>query len=141
VSERETNGPVVLFDGVCNLCHSAVRFIVRNDPAGRFRFAALDSEAGRSLLAEAGVDAAGGSGGPDSVVLIENGRVYRRSEAALRIAGSLRLPWRLLAPLRRLPRTGRDAAYDFVARRRYRWFGRKESCPLPAPGIRDRFLD
>lgn len=135
------NGPVVLFDGVCNLCHAAVRFIIRNDPEAVFRFASLDSAAGRRRLAAVAAEAEGAGAEDGSVVLIEDGRAWRRSEAALRVATRLGLPWRMAAALRVLPSAVRDGVYDFVARRRYRWFGRKDRCPAPDAALRDRFLD
>ena len=107
---------MILFDGLCNLCAGSVRFVIERDPAGAFDFASLQSEAARRVLAEAGRDTAGL---PDSVVLVDEQGVHVRSEAALKIAGRLRQPWPLLAAFRILPRALRDAAYDFVARRRY----------------------
>lgn len=128
---------VILFDGECNLCDWSVRFVVRHDPRGRFRLAALQSPAGRRLLAERGVDPRG----IDSVVLIEGERWYARSDAALRIARGLAGPWPLLSALRIVPRPLRDWAYDVVARNRFRWFGRRDACLLPTPALRERFLD
>jgi predicted DCC family thiol-disulfide oxidoreductase YuxK len=129
---------VILFDGLCNLCAGSVRFVLERDPAGAFDFASLQSEAARRVLANAGRDAAGL---PDSVVLVDEQGVHVRSEAALRIAGRLRQPWPLLTGLRILPRALRDTAYDFVARRRYGWFGRRDTCLVPTPALRARFLD
>jgi len=128
---------IVLFDGHCNLCAWSVRFVIERDPARRFRFAALHSPAGRELLAEHGLleDA------PDSIVLIEDGRVYTRSSAALRIARHLRGAWRLLGVFRIVPRVLRDPLYRVVARFRYRWFGRSEACLAPTPANRERFLE
>lgn len=125
---------VVLFDGVCNLCNASVRFIIRRDPKARFRFASLDSPAAPTLLASAPRPL------PDSIVLIENGRLYTQSAAALRIARGLSWPWPALYALILIPRPLRDALYAFIARRRHRWFGRQESCPLPTPELRDRFI-
>jgi predicted DCC family thiol-disulfide oxidoreductase YuxK len=130
--------PVLLFDGVCNLCHGLVQFIIRHDAPGRFRFAALQSEAGQALLAAAGYPLPGPAG-PESVVLLEEGRLYSHS-AVLRIAGLLGGVWRVAAVGWLLPRPWRDALYRFVARHRYRWFGRQESCWLPTPALRARFL-
>jgi predicted DCC family thiol-disulfide oxidoreductase YuxK len=124
----------VLFDGVCNLCHGAVAFIIRRDPRGVFRFAPLQSAHGAALLG------AGGAGVPDSLVLVEGGRVYTQSTAALRIARRLRKPWPLVSGLIVLPRGVRDWLYEWVARNRYRWFGRRGACELPSPGVDDRFL-
>lgn len=128
--------PLILFDGDCNLCHGAVQFVLRRDPRGRFRFAALQSAAGRAALARAGAGAA-----PDSVVVVDRGRVRTKSAAALAIARGLRFPWPLAALLWLVPRPLRDFAYDFVARRRHRWFGRRRQCWVPAAAVRARFLD
>ncbi|MBK8229467.1 MAG: DUF393 domain-containing protein [Candidatus Eisenbacteria bacterium] len=138
----ESNHDIILFDGVCNLCRGSVALVVRNDPGGRFRFAARQSPAARALLAKCGggrVDAASGS--PESIVLIQNGTCFDRSEAILRIASRLGFPWRLLGLFRLIPRPLRDRAYDQVARGRYRWFGRRDSCLIPTPDLRARFLD
>jgi predicted DCC family thiol-disulfide oxidoreductase YuxK len=131
---------VILFDGVCNLCHGFVQFIIRHDTAGRFRFAALQSPAGQALLAAHGHAPLVALPDPDSVVLLENGRLYTHSTAILRIARLLGKGWRLAEAGWLLPRPWRDALYRFVARHRYRWFGRQEACWLPTPALRARFL-
>lgn len=131
-----TDHPVIVFDGVCNLCHGAVAFIIRHDRAGVFRFAPAQSEAGGALQARYGVDALGSG----TLVLIENGVVRRRSDAALAIARRLDGAWKALALLRLVPRPLRDWAYDRVATNRYRWFGRKRECPAPPAAVRERFL-
>jgi predicted DCC family thiol-disulfide oxidoreductase YuxK len=131
------DGPILLFDGVCNLCNGAVQFIIRRDPCGRFRFAALQSDAAKALLQSAG---AGAGGLPDSMVLIEDGRLYTRSSAALRVARHLRFPWPLVRVFWIVPRPLRNWMYDFVARHRYRWFGRRDQCMLPTPELQARFL-
>jgi predicted DCC family thiol-disulfide oxidoreductase YuxK len=128
---------IICFDGVCNLCNGVVQFIIPRDPHGRFQFAALDSEAARRVLREAGVT----PGDADSVILIEHGRAYVRSAAALRIARRLQFPWPLAYGLIAVPRPLRDWFYDVVARNRYRWFGKRDVCLVPAPEIRSRFLD
>ncbi len=128
---------VVLFDGVCNLCAGVVRFVARRDPHARFRFASLQSDAAQALLA--GADAP--SPLPDSIVLVDAGRAFVESDAALRIARGLRFPWPLLAAFLVLPRFVRDPLYRFVARRRYRWFGRKDACMVPTPDLRARFVE
>jgi predicted DCC family thiol-disulfide oxidoreductase YuxK len=133
---REDAHPIVLFDGVCNLCHGTVRFVLERDRAARFRFAPLQSEPGRALLARHGLSA----DALDTMVLVDAEGAHTRSDAALRIAAGLGAPWRWLAPLRRLPRALRDPLYELVARRRYRWFGRRDACPAPPPGFRERFL-
>ncbi|MFM7321258.1 MAG: thiol-disulfide oxidoreductase DCC family protein [Armatimonadota bacterium] len=128
-------GDIVLFDGVCNLCDAAVRFIHRHDPTGRFRFAALQSPVGRALRERYGLP-----GTLDSIVLIASDQASARSTAALRIASGLRFPVRLLAAFLIVPASLRDPVYDWIARNRYRWFGRKDVCGLPPAGLRERFL-
>ncbi len=129
----------LLFDGVCNLCNGVVQFIIRHDQRGIFRFVALQSDLGQALLAAHGQPLPP-PGGPESVVLLEGGRLYSHSTAVLRIAGLLGGPWRLAAVGWLLPRPWRDALYRYVARHRYRWFGRREACWLPTPELRARFL-
>jgi predicted DCC family thiol-disulfide oxidoreductase YuxK len=129
---------VVLYDGSCGLCSRSVRFIADHDPAGRFRFAALGSDVATEILHGARVPAQL----PDSVVLVESdGTVRVQSDAALRILGQLRGPARHLARLRIVPRPLRDVVYRLIARTRYRVFGRRDACELPAPWFRERFLD
>lgn len=132
-----TDGPILLFDGVCNLCHGVVRFVVDHDSAGRVSFAPLDSPVGRALLARFGLATAE----TDSVVLIEGDRASLKSTAALRLARYLDAPWSFAARLQAVPRPLRDAVYDAVAASRYRVFGRKDRCPIPDPETRERFLD
>ncbi|GAA4374536.1 thiol-disulfide oxidoreductase DCC family protein [Hymenobacter koreensis] len=129
---------IILFDGVCNLCHGLVQFIIERDPTGRFKFASLQSEAGQRL-APSGINP--DPANPDSVVLVENGQVYTHSTAILRIMRHLPGLWSWLAAGMVLPRFLRDAAYRFVARNRYRWFGKQESCWMPTPDLKARFLD
>jgi predicted DCC family thiol-disulfide oxidoreductase YuxK len=129
---------VILFDGVCNLCNGFVQFVIARDPVGRFRFAALQSDAARRLL---GQPDAAGSASAASVVLVEGDRVFRQSTAALRIARGLGLPWRLAYGFIAVPRPLRDWMYDVVARHRYHYFGRRDVCMAPTPDVRARFLD
>lgn len=127
---------IILFDGVCNLCNRTVDYIIRNDPDGIFRFASLQSEVGKDLAAEHGIDAQAVS----SIVLIENGHAYLRSTATLRVYRRLTGPARLLWLLRVVPRPIRDVVYKFVAKRRYWWFGKRDSCRLPSEADQARFL-
>ena len=129
--------PLILFDGVCNLCNGAVQFVLRRDGHARFRFAALQSKAGREALARAGVLGQV----PDSIVLLAGGRVRVKSAAALAIARGLRFPWPLVSVCWLVPYPLRDVVYDWVARNRYRWFGKREQCWVPTPELRARFLD
>jgi len=130
---------VVLFDGVCNLCNRSVDFILRRDAAAYFRFASLQSDAARRLLAERG-RAISSPEAPESIVLIEDGCVYERSAAVLRIARHLR-GWSTLALIAlAIPRPVRDLVYRWVARHRYRWFGERASCRVATPEVAARFL-
>ena len=133
--------PIVLFDGVCNLCAGAVRFIIPRDRSGRFRFAALQSEAGRRILAETGMTAPEPRGSPESLVLVANERAHVRSGAALRIAAGLDGGWPVLAVFLIIPAPLRDPAYRFVARNRYSWFGKGTACDVPRIDEARRFID
>jgi len=127
---------VILFDGVCNLCDGMVRFVIAQDSRARFQFASLGSEAAHKLLSATGEQLPPG----DSMVLIENSRIYTRSSAALRVAKGLSFPWPILYVFMLVPRPIRDSIYNFVARNRYRWFGQRDMCAVPAPHLRGRFL-
>ena len=130
-------GPILLFDGVCNLCTGTVRFVIGRDAQKRFRFASLQSPAAEQLLGPA----APAGDRLDSMVLVEGGRIYRKSSAALLTARRLDGLWPLLALLLVVPRPIRDAAYDWVGRRRYRMFGKRDACWTPNGDLADRFLD
>jgi predicted DCC family thiol-disulfide oxidoreductase YuxK len=130
-------GPIVLFDGICNLCHGTVRFIIARDPGARMRFSSLQSPTGARIAASHGVT----PGALESMLLVENGVLYRKSTAALRIARLLRFPWWLGYGLIVVPRFLRDAVYDFVGRHRYRWFGTREYCLVSRPGYERRFIE
>ena len=127
---------LVLFDGVCNLCTGAVTFIIRRDPARRFTFASLQSPAAQEILNRHQL----ANGDLDTMILVENGKVYQRSTAALRIARKLRAPWPLCYAFIIIPRPLRDLVYRWIARHRYQWFGQRETCMIPDPTTRDRFL-
>jgi predicted DCC family thiol-disulfide oxidoreductase YuxK len=130
-------GPVLLFDGVCVLCSGTVRFILAHERDHDIRFATMQSRAGQALLAAHQMPITDW----DSVVFVVDGRPLERSWAAFAVARHLRAPWRWLRALAIVPRPLRDAVYDWVARRRYRWFGRRESCMVPDEATRARFLD
>lgn len=128
---------IVLFDGVCNLCNNTVVRIIKNDKKDLFRFASLQSETGRKLTQERGID----TSEIDSIVLIDPGNAYFiKSDAALQIAKELsRYSWlKVFLPL---PRVIRDFFYDIVAQNRYKWFGKKEACMVPTQELKDKFLD
>jgi len=127
---------IILFDGVCNLCNGAVNFVIKNERGDRFRFAALQEEPGHSLLKKFDIDPAL----TDSIVLIENGRAFVKSTAALRIARGLKGLYPLLYGFMIIPKGLRNHIYDYVAKNRYRWFGKKESCMIPSPDLQAKFL-
>jgi predicted DCC family thiol-disulfide oxidoreductase YuxK len=131
-------GAILLFDGVCNLCNAAVQFVLARDTKQYFRFASLQSEAGGRLLREHGIPIP--EGDPSSMVVIEDGRAFERSSAALRIVRHLGWPWKLLYAFVVVPRFLRDAMYRFIANHRYAWFGKKDACLMPTPELRARFL-
>jgi predicted DCC family thiol-disulfide oxidoreductase YuxK len=128
---------VILFDGVCNLCNAFVTFVIARDRPGRFHFGPLQSPAAKRLLES--IDSR--EPWPDSMVLVENGRVWTRSAAALRIARGLTFPWPLAYALVVVPRPLRDWIYNRIARNRYRWFGKRNVCMVPTPELRARFMD
>jgi len=126
---------IVLFDGVCNVCNSAVNFIIDRDRRGRFRFASLQSDAGRRLCKAHGIPLE-----LDSIALVVGDRAYTESAAVLRIAKDLDGPWPALFSLVVLPRALRDRAYRYFAAHRYEWFGRSEVCRVPTKDVLRRFL-
>lgn len=128
--------PIILFDGVCNLCEGFVQFVIRNDPDATFHFAPLQSGIGEELLARCGWE----ENSLDGVVLIDDGRCYKKSDAVIRVARRLGMPFRLLGPGWIIPRIIRDRIYDYVAVNRYAWFGKKDACLMPTEDIRSRFL-
>jgi predicted DCC family thiol-disulfide oxidoreductase YuxK len=134
---NESAQSVVLFDGECGLCSHSVDFIIRRDPLGKFVFAPLESEVGRRLLHEHGLDGEG----LRTMVLVENGIAYCRSTAALRIIRRLGGLWPILYVLIILPRPIRDWAYDFIARNRHRWFRGSNECRVVTESERQRFLN
>ena len=127
---------VVLFDGTCAFCEGSVKFIAKRDPEGYFRFGASQSPAGAALLAEHGLSRESAR----SMVLIEDGQVYLRSTASLRIARRLRFPWSLTAALLVVPRPMRDLAYRAVAAARHKLAGPSNACEIPPPEIRERLI-
>lgn len=127
---------IVLFDGVCNVCNASVNFIIDRDPQGLFQFASLQSPIGQALARKHDIP----TDEISTMVFVEDGVAHTKSTAALRIARHLRGPVRVAAALMAVPRPLRDAAYRVFAANRYRWFGQSESCRVPTPDIRRRFL-
>lgn len=128
---------IILFDGHCNLCNGTVKFVIKRDVAANFSFAALQSSVGQDLLRKfkMSTDTLG------TFVLIQGDGYYVKSTAALRVVKELGGLWRLLYVFILVPRTIRDYLYSLLAKRRYRWFGRLETCMLPTPDIKRRFLE
>ena len=126
----------LLFDGVCGLCDRSVAFIMRHDRRRQFTFSPLQSPAGRAAVRRIGLT----ENYFDSIVLIDGDAVYTHSAAVLNIARRLGWPWKLAYPLIVLPRFLRDAAYLFLARHRYQWFGKRDACRIPTPGERAQFI-
>lgn len=129
-------GPVILFDGVCNLCAGFVRFVIARDPTGVFRFVPAQSALGTAILRDLGMS----TSDYESNILIEAGRAYFKSDAYFRIIARLRRPWPLMRFARICPRPWRDWAYDRIAANRYAWFGRRDACLVPSPDVVARFL-
>jgi predicted DCC family thiol-disulfide oxidoreductase YuxK len=128
--------PIMLFDGVCNLCSFWVRFAIARDPAARLRFAPVQSDLGQDFLRRRNLP----TDLFESFYLIEEGQVYEKSTAFLRMVRHLRGPWPLLQAARIVPTSVRDWLYDRIARNRYRLFGRRDSCLMPSPDVASRFL-
>jgi predicted DCC family thiol-disulfide oxidoreductase YuxK len=128
--------PIIVFDGVCVVCSGWVQFLLRRKGADRYRFAAMQGTTGRSLLQAHGID----PDDPVSMLLVQDGRAMSDSEAILRIVTGLGGAWRVAAIFRIVPAALRDPIYRWVARNRYRWFGQRDQCLVPAPDVAARFL-
>jgi len=129
--------PVLLFDGVCNLCNGAIQFVIPRDPDGVLRFAPLQSDLGITVRASAGLS----TDDLETVVLVDDGKPYTKSDAAIRVGEHLGGVYRLLSLGRLVPRGLRDRIYDFVAENRYDWFGKKDQCMIPDEDVSSRFLE
>lgn len=125
---------IILFDGECNFCDRSVQFIIKRDPKGIFKFASLQSEIGKEICKKYNVP------NIDSLVLIDNNNYYLKSSAALKICRQLKGLWKLLYIFFIIPKPIRDFAYETFAKNRYKWFGKKDSCMIPSPEDRKRFL-
>ncbi|PKB00502.1 putative DCC family thiol-disulfide oxidoreductase YuxK [Flavobacteriaceae bacterium MAR_2009_75] len=133
----ESNKKIILFDGVCNLCNNAVQFVIKRDENDVFRYAALQSEVGRQLTKERGID----TSTVDSIILIDPGTAYyTKSTAALEIGKGLKGYRTISSILSVIPSNLRDIVYDFIAKNRYKWYGRKDQCMVPNPELQSKFL-
>ncbi|MEO8406188.1 MAG: thiol-disulfide oxidoreductase DCC family protein [Chitinophagaceae bacterium] len=129
--------PIVLFDGVCNLCNRAVQFILRHDKQKKFLFGSLQGQTGQELLSKFNLP----TQQLNSFVLIEDDKAYTRSTAVLRMLKNLGGGWSLLYAFMIIPAFIRNGTYNWIARNRYKWFGKKEECWVPTPELKERFLD
>lgn len=136
MNQPTPNNPIILFDGVCNLCNSSVQFIIRNDPKHHFRFASLQSNLGQSILKQFNLP----TNELSSFILLDKGKISVKSTGALKVVKQLSGAWPLLYIFIIIPAFIRDAVYEFIGRNRYKWFGKKEICWLPSPEIRALFL-
>jgi predicted DCC family thiol-disulfide oxidoreductase YuxK len=126
---------IVLFDGVCNLCNRSVDFIIRNEKSYKLQFASLQSDVGKSIVSKSGLDEI-----PDSVMLYVDGKLLVRSDAVLAISTYLKRPYAYGTIFKYVPKVLRDSVYNLIAKNRYRWFGKKETCRVPSADERERFL-
>jgi predicted DCC family thiol-disulfide oxidoreductase YuxK len=133
----QTQNPIILFDGVCNFCDGAINFVLKQDRKGVFRFAPLQSEAGQKILHQYKLPVKDF----ESFVLIDNGKVFKKSAASLKVMNKLPWYWKTFQIFWIMPGFIRNAIYDFIAKNRYKWFGKKNSCMIPTPEVRNRFLD
>lgn len=137
-ADRALNdSPVILFDGVCNLCNGSVIFIIKRDTQSKLKFASLQSEYGIQQMRRFNLS----TSVLNSVLLIKEGRLFQKSNAALEIASMLDGIWPLLYVFKIVPRFIRDVIYDGIAKNRYRWFGKKEECMIPTPDMKARFIN
>jgi predicted DCC family thiol-disulfide oxidoreductase YuxK len=136
-SETDNNQLIILFDGVCNLCSSSVQFVIKHDKKKQFRFASLQSAFGQKTLSENNLSTTDLS----SFILLENGKLYTKSTGALRVVKRLGGAWPLLYGFIIVPPFLRNAVYNWVAKNRYKWFGKQESCWLPTPELKARFIN
>lgn len=128
---------IILFDGVCNLCNNSIQFVIKHDKRRLFRFASLQSEIGQKLMSQHHLSSAT----TDSIVYIENNQAYIQSAAALRISKHLNGIYPLLYCFIVVPPFIRNAVYNLIAKNRYKWFGKRESCMVPTPELKELFLD
>lgn len=128
--------PIILFDGICNLCDGVVQFIVRHDPNKKFLFTSLQSEAGQTLLKQYQLPLENFN----SFLLIQDGKVYNKSTGALKVARQIKGVWKWLYIFIIIPTFIRDAVYSWIAKNRYEWFGKKDICMIPTPELKARFL-
>lgn len=135
--QMDNNKAYVFFDGVCNICNGTVNWLMERDRKDIFRFASLQSDPAKPLLDQYGIDA----NALESIVVIWQGKAYTKSSAALKLGELLGGIWSVAAMFQWLPQALRDAVYSFIARNRYKWFGQRDTCRIPTPEERSKFLE
>lgn len=128
--------PIILFDGICNLCNASVRFVLKQDKKKQFLLASLQSDAAKKLLLQYNYK----NNDLNSIILIDRNKVHKKSAAIMIIFGYLGMPWRFLNVMKVLPLGWRDFLYDQIAVRRYKWFGKKDTCTMMLPEHKNRFI-
>ena len=127
------NKKVIVYDGLCILCNHFVQWLIKRDKKGVFYFTTLQSDLGQDLIAENDVQG-------DTVVLWDRGQIYTKSDVALNVLSDLSWIWWIFIPFKIIPRAFRNTIYDWIARNRYKWFGKHDTCMLPDPSFKERFL-
>lgn len=137
IDELPKDKKIILFDGVCNLCDNTVQFIIKKDKKDIFRFVAIQSDLGQEIIKYIGVD----TSKTDSIILYEPGQAYyHKAEAAIKIANGLGGIYSLMGIFTVLPKSLSNSVYDYVARNRYKWYGKKQECMIPTPQMKAKFL-
>jgi len=131
-----TQQPIILFDGVCNFCNSAVNFTIKKNAKSNIFFAPIQSEAGQKILKQYDLPA----DDMQSFVFVDKGKAYKQSTAALKVCRYLRGLWPLCYGLIIVPLFIRDGIYNWIAKNRYKWFGLRQECMIPSPEVKQRFL-
>jgi len=134
--QTNDQNPIILFDGICNLCNSSVQFIIKRDKKKQFLFASLQSDAAENILLHHKYK----KNGLNSIIFIHGDKLYEKSSAIFKIFSLLGMPWRLFTVFDFLPLSWRDSIYDFIAKNRYKWFGKKNTCMMMLPKHKNRFI-
>lgn len=134
---QKDNHPIIMFDGICNLCNHLIQFVIKRDPNGIFKFLSLQSDLARSIMSSHNLT----NKQLDSIILIDKNQIFTESTAILHILNKLTGPIKLLIPLWIIPKLIRDKGYRFIAKNRYKWFGKKSACMIPTQDIKNRFIE
>lgn len=138
MTKNHQHKDVIFFDGVCNLCNSSINYVIRHDESHRYKFASLQSNFAKETLKDASIN----KKELESIVLLTSeGKIYSKSTAALKVASHLGFPRNIMSIFLIIPNFIRNWVYDFIARNRYKWFGKKDSCMIPTPELKDKFID